>query len=41
MVSDYQSSIVNNLSTLFEIRSGNNFIIGNKSDDRNYSDWLK
>ena len=26
--SDYQSSIVNNLSALIEIRSGNNFVNG-------------
>ena len=25
-LSDYQSSIVNNLSTLIEMRSGNNFV---------------
>ena len=27
-LSDYQSSIVNNLSTLIEMRSGNNFVNG-------------
>ena len=27
-LSDYQSSIVNNLSILIEIRSGNNFVYG-------------
>ena len=41
-LSDYQSSTVNNLSTLIEMRSGNNFVNGliwmNLSDDRHYSE---
>ena len=45
-LSDYQSSIVNNLSTLIEMRSGNNFVIGFTLNEinqmiRNYSDGLK